>query len=260
MMHGMKTLSIAAVLLFPSLLMADPVAELAGLQIVYDSAEKDFDGFRTFNMEEGHKAALIVRSKGKQIVGYDEDKAAITIGGAKAESGFFMSNMSFSEDKKAIKLEFESKGKVQPNAQGELEIKGTLPVTIASAKAEIRSAPFQVKTGETVVFPADQKDLPTLKINKAGKPEFGDGTLEIEFSTNLKMDGYAGVKFLTKDGKEVKSEDGGTSWMSFNGKGSGTVEYEFSDKHEELIMVLETWTDKEEKIIQVDLKAGLGGK
>ena len=103
MMHGMKTLSIAAVLLFPSLLIADPVAELGGLQIVFDSAEKDFDGFRTFNMEEGHKVALIVRSKGKPMVGYDGDKAAITIGGAKAESGFFMSNMSLSEDKKSLK-------------------------------------------------------------------------------------------------------------------------------------------------------------
>ena len=48
--------------------------------------------------------------------------------------------------------------------------------------------------------------------------------------------------------------------MAFNGQGSGTVEYEFSAKQEELIMVLETWTDKEEKIIEVDLKAGLGGK
>lgn len=240
--------------------MADPVAELAGLQVVYDSGEKDFDGFRTFNMEEGHKVALIVRSTAKPMVGFDEDKAQITIGGAKSKTGFFMSNMSFSDDQKSMKLEFETKGKVQPNAKGELEVKGKLPVTIASTKAEIRSAAFIVKAGEAIVFPADQKALPTLKITKSGKPNYGDNVLAIEFSTNMKMDGFAGVKFLTKDGKEVKSNKGGSSWMGFNGNGSGTVEYEFSAKQEELIMVLESWTDKEEKIIEVDLKASLTGK
>ncbi len=240
--------------------MADPVAELAGLQVVYDSAEKDFDGFRTFNMEEGHKVALIVRSKDKPMVGFDEEKAEMTIGGAKAESGFFMSNMSFSDDKKSMKLEFDTQGKVQPNAKGELEVKGKLPVTLASTKAEIRSAAFQVKVGEAIVFPADQKDVPTLKINKSGKPEFGDDVLSIEFSTNMKLDGFAGVKFLSKDGKEVKSDKGGTTWMSFGGKGSGEIDYSFPAKHDELIMVLESWTDKEEKIIEVDLKASLTGK
>lgn len=259
-MHGMKVLSLAVVLLGSSLVMADPVAELAGLQVVYDSGEKDFDGFRTFNMEEGHKVAFIVRSKGKPMVGFDKDKAEMMIGGAKAKPGFFMSNMSFSDDKKSMKLEFDTTGKVQPNAKGELEVKGKLPVTLASTKAEIRSAAFQVKAGEAIVFPADQKGLPTLKIKKTGKPSYGDNVLSIEFSTDMKMDGFAGVKFLTKDGKEVESKDGGSSWMTFGSKTSGTVEYEFPAKQQELIMVIETWADKEEKIIQVDLKASLTGK
>jgi hypothetical protein len=76
----------------------------------------------------------------------------------------------------------------------------------------------------------------------------------------MKLDNFAGVKFLTKDGKEVKSEKGSTSSMTFNNNYSGTVEYEFPAKQEELIMVLETWTDKEEKIIEIDLKASLAGK
>jgi hypothetical protein len=256
----MKALSLAVLLFVPALVMADPVAELAGLQVVYDSAEKDFDGFRTFNMEEGHKVALIVRSKGKPMVGFDENKAEITIGGAKAESGFFMSNMSFSKDKKAMKLEFDAKGKVQPNAQGELEVKGKLPVMVASTKAEIRSAVFNVKAGEPVVFPADAKGLPTLKVKKTGKPDYGDEVLSIAFSTNMKMDDFAGVKFLTKDGKEVKSDKGGSSWMGLGGNGSGTVDFNFTADQKELIMVIETWTDKEEKIIEVDLKAALAGK
>ncbi len=256
----MKALSLAVVLLGSGVLMADPVAELAGLQVVYVSGEKEFDGFRTFNSEQGYKVALIVRSKDKPIVGYDEDKATMTIGGAKADAGFFMGDSSFSEDKKAFKLEFDAKDKVQPNAKGELEVKGKIPVTIASTKAEIRSAAFPVKVGEAIAFPADQKGLPTLKITKTGKPDFGDNVFAITFSTNMKMDNFAGVKFLTKDGKEVESDKGSTSSMTFNNNYSGSIEYEFPAKHEELIMILETWTDKEEKIIEVDLKASLTGK
>lgn len=256
----MKAPSLALVLLGSGIVMADPVAELAGLQVVYDSGEKEFDGFRTFNSEQGHKVALMIRSKAKPIVGYDEDKAALTIGGAKAESAFFMGDSSFSEDKKTLRLEFDTEEKAQPNAKGEIELKGKISVSVASTKGEIRSTAFPVKAGEAIAFPADQKGLPILKVKKSGKPDFGDKAFAITFSTNMKMDNFAGVKFLTKDGKEVESEKGSTSSMTFNNNYSGTIEYEFATKHEELIMILETWTDKEEKIIEVDLKASLAGK
>ena len=154
----MKALSLSVVLLGSGVLMADPVAELAGLQVVYDSGEKEFDGFSTFNSEQGYKVALIVRSKDKPIVGYDEDKATMTIGGAEAEAGFFMGDSSFSKDKKAFRLEFDAKEKVQPNTKGELEVKGKIPVSVASTKAEIRSTAFQVKPEKPSHFPQIKKD------------------------------------------------------------------------------------------------------
>lgn len=255
----MKILPVSLMLLGSSLLMADPEADLAGIQVVYDSAEKDFR-FRTFNTNEAHNVALVVRSKAKPMVGFDEDKAEITIGGAKAKAGFFSSQMSFSDDKKSMKLEFRTNDKVQLNDKGELEVKGKLPVTLASTKAEIRSEVFLIKEGEAIVFPADQKGLPTLKIAKTGKPKYGNHEFSIDLSTNMKMDDFAGVKFLTKDGQDVKANKAGASWSTFGNVYSGTVEYGFSSKPEELILVIENWTDKEEKIIEVDLKASLAGK
>lgn len=78
----MKSLLILPLLALPLLHAAEPTVTLAGIQVVFDDGEKDFDGFRTFNMEKGFSVALIVRSDGKTMVGFDEDKATITVGGA----------------------------------------------------------------------------------------------------------------------------------------------------------------------------------
>ena len=45
--------------------------------------------------------------------------------------------------------------------------------------------------------------------------------------------------------------------MGFGGKGSGEVSYRFKEAQTELILALETWTGREEKTVQVDLKAGM---
>jgi hypothetical protein len=72
---------LSVVFAFPSAHAAEPTVSLAGIEVVMDDGGKDFDGFKTFNMSQGHHVALIVRSKGKAIIGFDEDKAAITLGG-----------------------------------------------------------------------------------------------------------------------------------------------------------------------------------
>jgi len=228
---------------------------LAGVQIVYDSAEKEFDGFRTFNMEEGHAVALLVRSSDKSIVGFDNKKASVTIGGAKAETKFFISTSSYSDDRKTLKLEFVTDDKVQTNAEEKLEVKGTLPLVLASGKAETKSQAFPVKEDEPIVFAVDAEGLPTLKIKKTKKPSWGDDALEIEISTNINIDEFAGIRFLTKDGKEIKANRNGHSWVTNGSKANGSVSYSLGEKHEEMILVLETWKGREEKSVIVDLKA-----
>lgn len=235
---------------------ADPVVKLAGVQAVFDDGAEEFDGFKTFNTDVGYNVALIVRAAGKQMVGFDDDKATLNVGGAEANCRFF-GNQAFSDDHLALRLEFNTEGKAEISPDGTLAVKGELPVTLASGKAETRSEAFAVAKGTKVTFPADAKDMPTLKIKSIGKPKWGDAKLEIEFTTNRRIDEFAGIRFLDKDGKEVKSDRGGSSWMSMMGKGSGTVSYNFESEPEELVLVVETWTGKEEKKLAVDLKAGL---
>ena len=239
-----------------TLIAADPEVKLAAVQVVIDDGAKEFDGFKTFNSDTGYNVALIVRAADKQMVGFDDDKATITIGGAKTNCRFF-GKQAFSEDHLALRIEFNTDGKATVSPDGSLAVKGELPITLASGKAETRSEPFAVEKGAEVKFPADAKDMPTLKVKSTGKPKWGDNKLEIEFTTNRRVDDFAGIRFLDKDGKEIESDRGGSSWMSMMGKGSGTFSYTFKTEPKELILVIDNWTGKEEKKLAVDLKAGL---
>ncbi len=253
----MKALLILPCLALPFANAAEPTVTLAGIQMVMDDGDKDFDGFKTFNMEKGHNVALIVRSDGKTMVGFDEDKATITLGGAKTECSFF-SSMAFSKDRQALRLEFRATDPVATEANGSFKVAGTLPVVLASGKEETRSAAFEVKKGTAVKFQEGAKDMPKLEVKSIGKPDYGDAEFQIEFSTDRKIDDFAGIRFYTKDGKPVEAERGGSSWMSFGNKGSGEVSYQFKTKQTDLILAVEGWTGREEVNLKVDFSAGVG--
>ena len=252
----MKTLIVPAALLMSLASAAEPTVTLAGVQVIHDDGGKEFDGFKTFNGEKGHKVALIVRSPDKAMVGFDDDAATITLGGAKTDCRFF-SNMAFAKDRLALRLEFEAEGVVNSGPDGTFQVKGGLPLVFATGKEETRSEPFKVAKGAGIKFTAGKSGLPVLKVKSAGKPDFGDDPLEIELSTNMKADSFAGIRFYTSDGKPVESERGGSSWMGFGGKGSGEISYRFKAAQTELILAVETWTGREEKTLEVDFKAGL---
>ena len=251
----MKALLILPCLVLPVLDAAEPTVTLAGLQVVMDTGEKDFDGFKTFNSDKGYNVALIVRSDGKVMVDFDEDKATITLGGAKTKCSFF-SNMAFSDDRKALKLEFRTTDPVQTDGKGQFKVEGGLPVVLAGGKKETRSAAFEVKKGAEITFAEGAEGMPKLEVKSIGKPDFGDAEFEIEFSTNRKMDQFAGIRFYTKDGKPVDADRGGSSWMSFGNKGSGEVSYRFKTKQTDLVLAVESWTEREEVTLNVDFSAG----
>lgn len=254
----MKKFLICLPLLTPfTVTAAEPVVKLAGLQIVFDSAEKDYDGFKTYNTDPGHSITLLVRSSDKEIVGFEEDKAAIKIGGVVAKCHFFGANMAFSKDHRTMRVEFSAEKPVQLAADGTLKITGELPITLASGKAETRSDAFSVAKGTAVKFPADKTGMPTLKVKSSGKPEWGDDPFEVVFTTNRKADEFAGIKFYTKDGKPVEADRTSSSWMGLGKSGSGDMTYTFKAPQTDLILAMESWTGSEDKKVKVDLNATL---
>jgi hypothetical protein len=256
----MKTIRFILPLLFPlTAHAADPVVKIAGVQAIIDDGSKEFEHFKTLNSDQGHQVVLIIRSGDKQIVGFDDDKAALKIGGAAAKCRFFGGgDSSFSKDRLALRLEFTAKGDSRVSADGTLKVTGELPVVFATGKEETRSTAFTVAAGTEVKFSAEKATaMPTLKVKSSGKPKWGDDPFEIVISTNRKADEFAGIRFYTKDGKPVDAERGSTSWMGFGNKGSGEISYTFKSAQTDLILAVESWSGREEKSLKVDLAAGL---
>lgn len=239
---------------------ADPVVKLAGIQTVFEDGSELFDGFKTFNSDQGCDVTLIVHGGGRQIVAFDQDKAAIQIGGNAAKCRFFGGDSAFSKDHHAVRLEFSAEGKSKLAADGSLKVTGSIPVTYATGKEETRSAAFAVKPGAAVTFPADKAaQLPTLKVKSSGKPQYGDAAFELTLTTNRKASEFAGIVFHGKDGKAIEADRTSTSWMGFGAKGSGEITYSFKAAQTDLIIAVENWTGREDVAIKVDLSATLAG-
>lgn len=230
-----------------------PRVILAGIQMIFDDGGEDFGGFRVFNREKGTTAALIIRGGEKDIVAADEGKAKVTIGGAPTKASFFASS-TLSTDRRSLRLEFETAEKVKTTEGGSVKIEGEIPVTFALGKDETRSEVFSVAKDSEIQFPEGKQGFPALKVKEIEKPTFNEDAQEVTFTINQRIDDFAGVKFYTKDGKEVEYERRSYRWMGV-GRGSGEVSFSFKEEHDELVIAIESWTGVEEKILKVDLSA-----
>ncbi len=240
-----------------AVLSAEPVATLAGIQVVVDDGGEEFDGFKTFNSDKGTQVALIVRSGGKTIVSVEPDEASLTVGGVEARCRFF-GDSAYSEDRTAVRLEFEAEEPVKAGADGKLVITGDIPLRLATGSEEIRSEVVALEAGAKVVFPEKEKDLPALEVKSLGKPDFGDAALKVSFATNRKADEFAAIRFFDAKGGVLEADRRGSSWMEFNGRGSGQIEFEFEEAADKVVVGIERWTGVEAVSVTVDLEAGLG--
>jgi hypothetical protein len=232
---------------------AEPLVKLNGLQVVFEDGLKVSNGIRTYGAKKGHGVSLVVLGDDKYIVGFDIEKAVVTIGGAAAKCP----GMVPSVDRHICHAEFTTSNKVNISADGTLKIIGELPVTLATGKEEVRSALFKVEEGAAVKFPASPLDLPTLKVKSSGKSKWDNEPLQIVFTINRHVDVYAGIRFYGKDGESVAARRGDSKFQLSGDSISGEVTYTFKENQKELILAVEAWTGREEKKLKVDLRGGL---
>ncbi len=236
-----------------SLHAAEPTVTPAGIRTVWNDAEKEFDGFKTFNSDKGTAVALLISVTEGGIVAFDGDKAKLTINGKPAKFRF---GGDISKDHKHLKLEVETAAAITAAELATLKLGGTLPITTATGSTEIKSEAFDAKQGTKVVFPAGK--LPaerSLTVEKSGKPEWGDDPFEVSFKSNRKFDEFANISFTGADGKALESARGGSSTMTMMGKTTAEVSYTFKQKADKLVMVLSAWTGFESKALSISLSA-----
>lgn len=249
----LKSISCAFVLGSLSLHAAEPTVTLAGIRTIWNDAEKEFDGFKTFNSDKGTAVAVLISVTEGSIVAFDDDKAKFTINGKPAKVRF---GGDISKDHKHLKLEVETTAAVTAAELATLKLEGALPITTATGSTEIKSDPFEVKPDTKVTFttgklPAER----SLTVDKSGKPEWGDDPFQVSFKSDRKFDEFASISFTGADGKALESSRGGSSTMSMMGKTTAEVSYTFKQKADKLVMVLSVWTGFESKPLKISLSA-----
>ncbi|OYV06617.1 MAG: hypothetical protein CFE26_05355 [Verrucomicrobiales bacterium VVV1] len=248
-----KAFSCAFVLGTLSLHAAEPTVTLAGIRTIWNDGEKEFDGFKTFNSEKGTAVAVIISVTEGSIVAFDDKKANFTLGGKPAKVRF---GGDISKNHKHLKLEIETETPLAAADLAGMKLEGTLPITTATGSSEIKSDPFDAKTGTKVTFTTTK--LPTersLTVDKSGKPEWGDDPFQVSFKSDRKFDEFANITFTSADGKSLESSRGGSSTMTMMGKTTAEVSYTFKQKTDKLVMVLSAWTGFESKPLKISLSA-----
>ncbi|MEI7928459.1 MAG: hypothetical protein WCH40_07915 [Verrucomicrobiales bacterium] len=219
----MKLVSCLLLLSALSLHAAEPTVTLAGVRTVWNDGDKEFDGVKTFNSEKGTAVAVIISVTEGSIVAFDSDKVKFTLGGKPAKVRF---GGDISKDHKHLKLEIETEMPLAAADLAGMKLEGTLPITTATGSTEIKSDPFEVKSGTKITFTTGK--LPSersLTVGKAGKPDWGADPFQVSFKSDRKFDEFASIAFTNADGKSLESARGGSSTMKMMGKTTAEVSY-----------------------------------
>ena len=228
----------------------------AGVQMVWDDGGDHFGNFKTFNTKKGIKLALFLKTDGSSFVKLDQGKSKVTLCGEKGMCWFFGSS-SISKDGKMLRLEVGADG-AKP-VDGKIKVEGELVVISATGKGQISTEMIEWKKGGSVKFPKES-GLPTFKIEKTGKPKWGDEKWEVTLKCSQDFERFVSVKFVDDKGVEHKGKRGSSSSMGFLGKKTVTVSYKASEVLTKAKMVVEYWDGVKEEKVPVNLIIGLDGK
>ena len=106
----------------------------------------------------------------------------------------------------------EIKGGGVPKAGSKhIQAKGSLKVSRGTQSKASKSQKVEFKKGGKL-----KVGNYTFEITKAGKPSYGDDPMEVNLKIDKKLTEIRGFKFLDGSGKEVKSNQSGSSSMGFN--------------------------------------------
>jgi len=244
-----------------------PTLKVSGIRVIRETIGEGFNGLVPFNTQsKGTSLALLIDTGGGSIIKIDDDASKLESftdsSGAdlmvKAK-GFnrngFGSFPKVSEDGKMALVEINAVG-VPAKGADKVTAKGTLVIHTASKKKTVKSMPIELKKGTKFTLGGIE-----LKITKAGKPDFGDDPLAVQFQTSNKaIQMLAGVKFYDSSGTEIESEESGSSSMGFGKKFTYGEDYDLKKAVTgKVIVEFEVWTDLKESEIPFDITAGVGG-
>jgi len=225
----------------------------AGMKVVWESLKEEFDGFSTYNSDEGVYVTLAVKGGEKNIISFDKKKSKVSIKhGDKDLGGSFSFWNKTSKDGKTMRIEVNTDdlptGELQP-----LKLTGNLILVTASKTETKTSGPRELKKDDKLSF----TDEFNCVVKELAKPKHGDDELEVTFKWTRDIPELAAVRFYDEAGKLIESKAGGWSSMGGFGKKTVTKSYLLKKKSDILKIEVDLWSDIEKLTVPLDLKLGM---
>lgn len=151
-------------------------------------------------------------------------------------------------------VRFELEGSQLPAADATaIEVEGSLRLRLASGKASHQH------DGAILAVQQPISAGPIAgKVTKVGAPEWGDAKLQVELTFPMALEQLAGVRFLTPEGKAIKSSKSSSMRMGIGAKTTTKMTFDLAEKVERATVVFDVWTDQREVDVPFAVSTGLG--
>jgi len=220
------------------------------------------DGVKMFG-EPGVELQLAVKLPGKPILSVDADRSKLvryvddqgTDLAAGAPTGFFswvsLSNAFRDEPTDSCLLDIKTKTLPAAKA-GRLEIEAEVALVSASG-TESKDQKLALKKDTKITC----GPVP-MTLSNVEKSSFGGSALNVQISSDQRMDGVKAIAFLDAKGKEIEVQPMGESSFGFGGKKTYTKSFGLPKKLDQVTLRITSYAKMETIKVPVKLSVGMG--
>ena len=242
-------------------------AKIIGLQVYTPDPDNPTEAeIGGFGNEPGTSLYLKIPGNGKVIIGIDEKASKLTSfvddkgtdlskkRKIKGPWGFgikhyWLTKTRISKEGKACIVQINSQHTPQAKAQA-LTLKADIVLSCGAAKKTVRKENFALKTGSTLAV-----GTMNLKVEKAGKPEWGDAKLSVTFSSKDEFSTITSLEFLDSNGKKIDSRHVGSG---SSGRNYYSRTYALQQKVDTATISVTYYAELESVTVPIDIRTALG--
>lgn len=233
--------------------LAESTVTPAGMQIVWQQLDKEFDGFSTLNSQDALTLSLYLKSDTPAISLEKDDITLTSLTDStgkemKADVGFMP---KLSEDGKSARFEINSKD-LPAAGDSSVTAKGTINFLSASKSEKVKSKTIELKKDQAISW----GDKLTATVTESKKNQWGDHAWEVSIKFDRKVPELADIIFYDKDGTVIESKRNGTMTSGFLGKTSVTYTYSIAKKVDSAVLEATIWLDAKKVSIPFTVTTG----
>ena len=244
----------------------NPQAQIIGMNVYTpdpnNGSQAEIGGFVN---KPGTSLYMKIAGNGKVIIGIDEKASKLTsfvddkgtdlskkrkVEGPWGRFGHnWLTKKKITKEGKACIVQINSQHTPQAKAQA-LALKADIVLSCGAGEKTVREENFALKKGSTLTVGTME-----LKVEEAGKPDWGDAKLSVKFSSKEDFAKIKSLEFIDGNGQKIDSRQtgsgsSGANWYSRT--------YSLQQKVDTATVSVTYYAELESVVVPVDIRTGVG--